>query len=108
MRKFIILRHMPDQLNYAVPGTVAAISLLQEDLPCLRAAKIPLQVIRPVQVQQCFFICLPEEYDPYSFLSEQSVPLAQIIKDIMSRLDIDGEHISGLQARQRGRALIDQ
>ena len=51
---------MPDQLDNTVPGTVAAISLLQEDLPSLRAAQIPLQVIRPVQVQQCFFICLPD------------------------------------------------
>jgi hypothetical protein len=88
MRKFIIFRHMPDQLDNTVPGTVAAISLLQEDLPSLRAAQIPLQVIRPVQVQQCFFICLPEEYDPYSFLSEQSVQPAQIITDIMSCIRI--------------------
>ena len=98
---------MPDQLDDAVSRALAAISLLLKDPPRLRAVKIPLQVIRPVKVQQYFFIRPPEYDNPNPLFPEKPVQVPQFITDILSRFYTDGEHVSCLQARQGGRALVD-
>ena len=108
MRKFIIFRHMPDQLDDTFSRTAAAIPLILQDPPCLRAPKIPLQKIRPVQIQQYFFIRLSENDNPNPLFSEKPVQSPHFITDILSRFYADREHVSGLQSRQGGRALVDQ
>ena len=79
MRKFIIFRHMPDQLDDTFSRTAAAIPLILQDPPCLRAPKIPLQKIRPVQIQQYFFIRLSENDNPDPLFTEKSVQRSIIV-----------------------------
>jgi hypothetical protein len=108
MRKFIIFRHMADQLGKAFSRTAAAISFLLQNPPRLGISKIPLQIIRPVQIQQRSFIVLSENNDPDPLLPEKPVQTSQFSTDILSRFYFDRKHVSGLQARQCGRALVNQ